>query len=161
MIGFTLTEDQISLRTVLRLSSATRCPFEKDPRNTDHGPTDELRVELNKLARETRRFCTAITRKMGQPGLNHVGTAIALKQPGTRHWVLLPHCNAPDEGNMNLLVEVASEEQQEKWLRPLTEGLHRSCFAMTEPGRAGADPTLRTTAIQTATTLSLTAESGL
>jgi len=49
LIGFTLTEDQIELKN--RIEAFVRdtvIPFEKDPRNTDHGPTDELRVELNK-----------------------------------------------------------------------------------------------------------------
>jgi acyl-CoA dehydrogenase len=58
------------------------------------------------------------------------------------------NCSAPDEGNMHLLEVVASEEQKEKYLRPLVEGSIRSCFAMTEPPPgAGADPAmLRTSA---------------
>jgi acyl-CoA dehydrogenase len=60
------------------------------------------------------------------------------------------NCSAPDEGNMHLLEEVATEEQKEQWLHPLAAGDIRSCFSMTEPqGGAGADPTmLATTARQ-------------
>jgi acyl-CoA dehydrogenase len=58
------------------------------------------------------------------------------------------HCDAPDQGNMDLLLRAASEEQRKQWLLPLVEGRIRSAFCMTEPAPgAGADPTnLRTKA---------------
>jgi acyl-CoA dehydrogenase len=46
---------------------------------------------------------------------------------------------APDSGNMELLADFATEEQQERWLRPLTEGRTRSSFCMTEPDVASSD----------------------
>ena len=51
--------------------------------------------------------------------------------------------NAPDSGNAELLaLGSISEEQRERWLRPLLAGTLRSAFSMTEPGAAGSDPTL-------------------
>src|SRR5215469_656134 len=51
---------------------------------------------------------------------------------------------APDSGNAELLAHGATQEQKEKWMRPLLDGRLHSAFSMTEPG-AGADPTLLTT----------------
>lgn len=52
---------------------------------------------------------------------------------------------APDAGNIEILYEYATEEQRERFLRPLVAGEIRSCFSMTEPETAGSNPTLLAT----------------
>jgi alkylation response protein AidB-like acyl-CoA dehydrogenase len=52
---------------------------------------------------------------------------------------------APDAGNIEILHEFGTDEQKERWLRPLVAGEIRSCFSMTEPETAGSNPTLLAT----------------
>ena len=56
---------------------------------------------------------------------------------------------APDAGNVEILHLHATEEQRERFLRPLVEGKIRSCFSMTEPEMPGSNPVMMdTTAIK-------------
>lgn len=126
-------------------------PFEKDPRCTPHGPSDELRRELVALGRAAGLLSSHVSTGMGGMGLDHRAKAILFEEAG--YSPLGPvalNIHAPDEGNMHLLEEVATDEQKERWLRPLAAGAIRSCFCMTEPAPgAGADPSmLQTSAVR-------------
>jgi len=123
-------------------------PLEKDPRQNEHGPNEELRKDLMALARKAGLLTPHASIEMGGLGLSHIEKAIIFEEAG--YSSLGPtamNIHAPDEGNIHLLEEIASPEQKERWLRPLVAGKIRSCFAMTEPAPgAGSDPSMLMTA---------------
>ncbi len=148
MIDFSLPPELLDLQQ--RTATFVRTvvlPYESDPGQDSHGPSDALRLELVGLARQAGLLSPHVAPKWGGLGLSHLGRAVVFAQAG--HSMLGPlalNCAAPDEGNMHLLEEVASEEQKQRWLKPLASGEVRSCFCMTEPHPgAGSDPSLLAT----------------
>jgi len=122
-------------------------PQERDPRQDRHGPSDELRLELAAAGRKAGLLSPHAPAEWGGLGLDHRGRALLLEEAGySPIGPLALNVQPPDEGNTNLLEQVANEEQKERFLRPLVSGEQRSAFCMTEPdGGAGSDPSLMRT----------------
>jgi acyl-CoA dehydrogenase len=102
-------------------------------------------VELRRMraaAREAGVFAPHAPRGYGGHGLNMSDRAFVFEEAGySLFGPVALNIAAPDEGNMHLLAEVATDAQRERYLRPLAAGDVRSCFAMTEPAPgAGSDP---------------------
>jgi len=152
-IDFSLTPELEELRTRIR-SFVSDVIKPVDDRITEEGiegrDRRDLLIDLRRQAHAAGIWLPHMPEEWGGMGLGHVELAMVQAEAAKSYygpWVF--NCQAPDEGNMHTLLHWGTDEQKEKYLRPLTEGKQWSCFAMTEPEVAGSDPTLiQTSAFQ-------------
>ena len=111
----------------------------------------ELRAKREKV-KKLGFWCPQIPKDHGGMGLSLVEYGLVsgvLGRSFLGHYVF--NCQAPDAGNMEILIQHGTAEQKGRYLEPLLRGDIRSCFAMTEPERAGSNPLwLDTTAVKDA-----------
>jgi alkylation response protein AidB-like acyl-CoA dehydrogenase len=110
---------------------------------------DALVAELRAKARAEGLWAPHIGPEAGGTGEGFLAYALLNEVIGRTVWgQLVFGCQAPDAGNAEILLAFGTEEQKERWLKPLVAGDVRSFFSMTEPDVSGADPTgLQTTAV--------------
>jgi acyl-CoA dehydrogenase len=153
-IDFTLTPELEDIRVRVR----TFVDDVVKPGEARIGDRDEIEradyikilLEMRAAAQEAGLWLPHMPKEWGGMGLGHVELAMVQAEAAKSTygpWVF--NCQAPDEGNMHTLLHWGTEEQKQRYLRPLCDGRAMSCFAMTEPEVAGSDPTLiRTHAYQ-------------
>ncbi len=120
-------------------------PAEKDlgDREADRASYVRKIVELRQQAKAQGLWNPHLPAEWDGMGLGPVAMAFVSAEAGrTGIGPFAINAQAPDEGNMHTLLHWATDDQKERYLRPLAEGRSRSCFAMTEPEVAGSDPTL-------------------
>ncbi len=119
-------------------------PLEADPASYDEHENIALPVlkKVQEKAKAAGLWSPQVPSSHGGMGLPMVGQA-AMYEEANRS-ILGPVCfnaAAPDDGNMRLLSQVATEAQKERWLAPVVSGAVRSAFVMTEPHPGGgSDP---------------------
>jgi acyl-CoA dehydrogenase len=96
---------------------------------------------LRERARASGLWAPHLPRELGGMGLTILELAYvseALGRTPIGHYAV--NMQAPDVGNMEILLSHGTPEQKERFLMPLARGEARSCFAMTEPEHAGSNP---------------------
>jgi alkylation response protein AidB-like acyl-CoA dehydrogenase len=97
--------------------------------------------EKRERARALGLFAPHLPKELGGMGLSilelaHVSEVLGRTPIG--HYAV--NMQAPDVGNMEILIAHGTPEQKARFLEPLAKGEARSCFAMTEPEHAGSNP---------------------
>jgi acyl-CoA dehydrogenase len=101
-----------------------------------------LLEELRARARTEDLWAPHLPPEAGGTGQGFLAYAHLNEEIGRSEWAQLVFgCQAPDAGNGEILHLHGTEEQKERWLRPLVAGEIRSFFSMTEPEVSGSDPT--------------------
>ena len=119
-------------------------PNERELQSDDADLIRSLRAK----AKEEGLWAPHVPPEAGGTGLGFLAYAHLNEEIGRSTYAQLVFgCQAPDAGNAEILHLFGTDEQKERWLRPLVAGDIRSFFSMTEPEVPGSDPTtLRTTA---------------
>ncbi|MBS9376042.1 (R)-benzylsuccinyl-CoA dehydrogenase [Rhodococcus sp. B50] len=123
-----------------RLITSLGIPYDKtDPKAM------RLIAPLKEQVREQKLWACHLTPEHGGQGYGQVKLALLNEILGrSRKAPSVFGCQAPDSGNAEILAKYGTEDQKQRNLQPLLDGLISSCYSMTEP-LAGADPTLFTT----------------
>jgi alkylation response protein AidB-like acyl-CoA dehydrogenase len=114
----------------------------------DDAAAERLIGELRAQAKAAGLWAPHLPPEGGGTGRGFLAYAHLNEEIGRVTWAqYVFNCQAPDAGNGEILHLYGTDEQKERWLKPLVEGEARSFFSMTEPDVSGADPTdLRTSA---------------
>jgi acyl-CoA dehydrogenase len=106
-------------------------------------PTDEVRKVIDPLKQQVRDqelWACHLGSDLGGQGYGQLKLALLNEILGRSSWApVIFGTQAPDTGNAEILAHYGTEEQKQRYLKPLLEGEVFSCYSMTEP-HAGSDP---------------------
>lgn len=140
---------QTMLATIRAFMEREVYPLEAAAGDSFRALLPELR-ERREQVKELGLWAPQIPKEYGGVGLSFMEHALVSEELGRcpfGHYVF--NCQAPDAGNMEILMEFGTPEQKERWLGPLVRGEVRSCFSMTEPEYPGSNPVwMSTTAMR-------------
>jgi alkylation response protein AidB-like acyl-CoA dehydrogenase len=143
-MDFTISENvQSMIRVVRSFMQKEVYPLERDFLNASFRDMLPVLKEKRAKAKVMGLWAPHVPKAYGGQGslslLEFAHLSEELGRSPIGHYLF--NCQAPDVGNMEILMVHGTEEQKEKYLMPLIQGEIRSCFAMTEPGYPGSNPT--------------------
>ncbi|MFW5740458.1 MAG: acyl-CoA dehydrogenase family protein [Myxococcota bacterium] len=141
-MDFERTERERTIRDMIR-SFMEREIYPLEPRLRHQSFRELVPVleEKRNKVRQMELFAPHMPKEVGGAGLSltefaHVSEELGRSPLG--HYVF--NCQAPDVGNMEILMAHGTDDQKQRYLLPLVRGEIRSCFTMTEPEHAGSNP---------------------
>ncbi|MBX3437009.1 MAG: acyl-CoA dehydrogenase family protein [Planctomycetaceae bacterium] len=144
------SETRDLLATVREFVQRELIPLEDAARGRSFSDLLPLLAEKRRMVRSMGLWTPQIPKAFGGVGLGfleHAMVSEELARCPYGHFAF--NCQAPDAGNMEVLIEFGTPSQQERWLKPLLQGEIRSCFSMTEVDRPGSNPVwMDTTAVR-------------
>lgn len=117
-------------------------PIEREVEQRGFRASLPLLAKTREAVKSAGLWAPQLPRELGGMGLgfrDHAMVSELLGRSPIGHYLF--NCQAPDAGNLEVLQQYGSEAQKERFLLPLARGEVRSCFSMTEPERAGSNPT--------------------
>lgn len=114
-------------------------------------PYFDIVAELQKKARAEGLWCPFVPEEWGGMGLGHLANAavqIEVGRSASRLGAWAFNCMGPQDATMLTLIEHGTDEQKEKYLKPLVNGDIKICFSMTEKAAGGDATGLKTTAVR-------------
>ncbi len=116
-------------------------PFEKEALKMPFKEVEKILRTHRETIKEMGAWNPYMPKEFGGPGFTLTEVARmgeVLGQSPLGHFTF--NCQAPDAGNIELLMHFGSDEMKERYLYRLLDGEIRSCFSMTEPHFAGSNP---------------------
>src|SRR5262245_57069109 len=141
-------EEQLEwMRDVVRMEI---WPIEAIQHDIGQAELERIYAPLQRQVKERGLWAAHLPPELGGQGFGQVQLGLMNEILGSS--IFAPNafgCQAPDSGNSEILALAGTDEQKERWLRPLLDGRLKSAFSMTEPETPGSDPTqLRTRALR-------------
>lgn len=139
MIDFEIPAETKAIREKVRKFVQEECiPAEKELESRSF---EGVLAGLREKARSQGLWCPFIPQEWGGMGLKPLANALVQMELGQSHLgALALNTQGPDDATMLTLLEHGTEDQKERYLKPLLEGKKRICYSMTEKA-AGADAT--------------------
>ena len=141
-------EFQTILTTIRQFVDKEIIPLEKEYVSYNFNKLQPILEKKREKVKKMNLWCPQIPKEYGGMGLSLVEHGYVSEELGRSLWGhYIFNCQAPDSGNMELLMEFGTEEQKNQYLMPLIQGNIRSCFSIVEPECPGSNPTwIKTTA---------------
>jgi len=134
-------EMQEFLKYVRKYVETELYPLEEDLKRMSW---PEIEATLKPLREENRArgwWLPQLPKEHGGMGLSVTEHGMLCAEIGrTPFGMYVLNAQAPDAGNIEILIQYGTEEQKARYLQPLLDGEIRSSFSMTEPEHAGSNP---------------------